>query len=103
MYKVIAHYGSHKTYISSMLLLIPAIVCLPLISYLPSGIRWISLLPVLAVIGVAESVVYQAVIIMIAEGAPSGRLGFIQGVASAAAAGMRMIAPGVAGFDMSAL
>lgn len=47
--------------------------------------------------GAAESVVYQAVIIMIAEGAPVGQLGYIQGVASAAAAGMRMTAPSIAG------
>jgi MFS family permease len=80
-----------------MLLLIPAIASIPLVSILPSSLQWYCLIPVFILLGIAESIVYQSVIFMIAEASPVNRLGFIQGVASAAAAGMRMIAPSISG------
>lgn len=61
MYKVLARYGPHSTYIWSMCLLVPAVSSVPLVGLLLTGktLQTLSLVTALVVVGAAESVAYQ--------------------------------------------
>ena len=97
----LSHFGSRKSYLFGMSLMIPCVLLIPLlgsfIRHSSNSIKVSVIGLIMIPLGIAEATSFQSVIIMITQSVPLNKLGITHGFATSAAAFARTVSPAFAG------